>query len=98
LAEASLSTGDRAAAAAYAARARTSLELSKRPESLWRACMLLLQSGAGDRAVAAEAATALGQLKSSWPAADFRSYLNRPIIHRMHLELLRAWPAAPTID
>jgi hypothetical protein len=46
--------------------------------------MLLLRSGAGDRAVAAEAAAALGQLKSSWPAADFRSYLNRPIIGRMH--------------
>jgi tetratricopeptide (TPR) repeat protein len=98
LAEAAVSTGDRAAAAAHAARARTSLELSKRPESLWRACMLLLQSGAGDRAVAAEAAAALGQLKSSWPVADFRSYLNRPIIRRTHLELLRAWPAAPTID
>ena len=98
LAEASLSIGDRAAAAAYAARARTSLELSKRPESLWRACMLLLESGTGDRAVAAEAAAALGQLKSSWPAADFRTYLNRPIIRRMHLELLRIWPAAPTID
>jgi tetratricopeptide (TPR) repeat protein len=98
LAEAASSTGDRAAATDYAARARTSFESSKRPESLWRACVLLIESGAQDRAVAAEAAAALGQLKSLWPAADFRSYLNRPVIRRTHLELLRAWPAAPTLD
>jgi tetratricopeptide (TPR) repeat protein len=96
--EAALAAGDRVQAAAYAARARTSLESAKRPESLWRACVLLLRSGAPDRAVAAEAAAALGQLKASWPAEDFRSYLNRPSIRRLHAELLRAFPAAPTFD
>ena len=97
-AEAALAAGDRAAATGYAGRARTLLESAKRPESLWRACMLLLRSGSPDRAVATEAAAALVELKASWPAEDFRSYLNRPVIRRLHAELLRANPAAPTID
>ena len=97
-AEAALAAGNRAEAAGYAGRARESFESAKRPESLWRACVLLLRSGTPDRAVAAEATAALGQLKASWPAEDFRSYLNRPVIRRLHGELLRANPAAPTID
>ena len=97
-AEAALAAGDRTLAAGYAGRARTSLESAKRPESLWRACVLLLRSGEPDRAVAAEAAAALGQLKASWPAEDFRSYLNRPVIRRLHVELLRALPMAPTFN
>jgi tetratricopeptide (TPR) repeat protein len=97
-AEAALVAGDRAEAAGYAGRARALLESAKRPESLWRACVLLLRSGTPDRAAAAEAAAALGQLKASWPAEDFRSYLNRPVIRRLHIELLRANPAAPRID
>ena len=60
--------------------------------------MLLLRSGAPDPAVAAQAAAALGQLKASWPAEDFRSYLGRPVIRRMHAELLRVDPAAPTTN
>jgi hypothetical protein len=60
--------------------------------------VLLLRSGAPDRAVAAQAAAALGELKASWPAEDFRSYLDRPVIRRMHAELLRADPAAPTVN
>jgi len=74
------------------------LESAKRPESLWRACVLLLRSGAAGRASAAEAAAALGELKASWPKEDFRSYLNRPGPRRLHVELLRVNPAAPTID
>ena len=97
-AEAALDAGDRAAAAGYAGRARASLESAKRPEPLWRACVLLLRAGAPDRAAAGEAAAALGELKAAWPAEDFRSYLNRPAIRRLHAELLRADPAAPTID
>ena len=97
-AEAALAAGDRAAAAESAGRARTLLESAKRPESLWRACVLLLRSGAPNRPVADEAAAALGELKAAWPAEDFRSYLNRPVIRRLHAELLSANPAAPTID
>src|ERR1039458_429466 len=88
----------RAAAAGYAGRARAFFESAKQPESLWRACMLLLRSGAPDGAVAAQAAAALGELKASWPAEDFRSYLDRPVIRRMHAELLRVDPGAPTIN
>ena len=98
LAEAALDAGDRTEATGDAGRARTLLESAKRPESLWRACVLLLRSGTRDPAVAAEAAAALGELKAAWPAQDFRSYLNRPLIRRLHAELLRADPAAPTID
>ena len=97
-AEAALAAGDRAQAADNAGRARALLESAKRPESLWRACVLLLRSGTSDRPAAAEAAAALGELKASWPAEDFRSYLNRPAIRRLHAELLRVNPAAPTID
>jgi len=97
-AEAALAAGDRAAAAESAGRARALFESAQRPESLWRACVLLLGSGTADRAIAAEASAALGELKATWPAEDFRSYLNRPLIRRLHAELLRANPAAPTID
>ena len=97
-AEAALAAGDRAAAAGYAGRARAFFESAAKPESLWRACVLLLRSGAPDPAVAAQAAAALGQLKASWPAEDFRSYLGRPVIRRMHAELLRVDPAAPTTN
>jgi tetratricopeptide (TPR) repeat protein len=97
-AEAALAAGDRAEAAGYAGRARAFFESAKKPESLWRACVLLLHSGTPDRAVAAQAAAALGELKASWPAEDFRSYLNRPVIRRLHEELLRVNPAAPTIN
>jgi hypothetical protein len=41
-AEAALAAGDRAAAAEIRGRARALLESAKRPESLWRACVLLL--------------------------------------------------------
>jgi len=94
-AEAALAAGDRAAAAGFAARARASFELAKKPESLWRACVLLLRCGAPDPTIAAQAATALGELKASWPAEEFRSYLNRPVIRRLHAELLRVNPAVP---
>jgi len=97
-AEAAQAAGDRAAAAGYAGRARAFFESAKEPESLWRACVLLLRSGAPDGAVAAQAAAALGQLKAFWPAEDFRSYLGRPVIRRMHAELLRVDPAAPTTN
>jgi tetratricopeptide (TPR) repeat protein len=97
-AEAALAAGDRAAAAGYAGRARAFFESAKKPESLWRACVLLLRSGAPDPAGAAQAAAALGELKASWPAEDFRSYLDRPVIRRWHAELLRVDPAAPTIN
>lgn len=97
-AEAALAAGDRPAAAGYAGRARAFFESAKKPESLWRACVLLLRSGPPDRAVAAQAAAALGELKASWPAQDFRSYLDRPVIRRLHTELLRADPGAPTIN
>jgi len=95
-AEATLAAGDRAAAPGYAGRARTFFELAKKPESLWRACVLLLRSGAPDPAVAVQAAAALGELKASWPAEDLRSYLNRPVIRRLHADLLRVNPGAPT--
>jgi len=94
-AEAALAAGDRAAAAGYAARARTFFESAKKPESLWRASVLLLRSSAPDRAVAAQATAALGDLQASWPPDDFRSYLDRPVIRRWHAELLRAAPGAP---
>jgi tetratricopeptide (TPR) repeat protein/predicted Ser/Thr protein kinase len=97
-AEAALAAGDRAEAVEYAGRARAFFESARKPESLWRACVLLLRSGTPDRALAAEAAAALGTLKASWPAEDFRSYLNRPVTRRLHAELLRANPAAPKID
>ena len=42
-----------------------------------------------------QAAAALGELKASWPAEDFRSYLNRPVIRRMYAVLLHVAPAAP---
>jgi tetratricopeptide (TPR) repeat protein len=97
-AEAALAAGDRADAASYAGRARTFFGSARKPESLWRACALLLRSGARDSAIAAEGAAALGELKSSWPAEDFRTYLNRPVIRRLYAELLRANPAAPAIN
>jgi hypothetical protein len=97
-AEAALAAGDRAAAAGYAGRARVFFESAKKPESLWRADVLLLRSGPPDLAVAAQAAAALGQLKASWPAEDFRSYLERPVIRRRHAELLRAGLGAPAIN
>jgi hypothetical protein len=93
-----LAAGDRAEAVEYAGRARAFFESARKPESLWRACVLLLRSGTPYRALAAEAAAALGTLKASWPAEDFRSYLNRPVTRRLHAELLRANPAAPKID
>ncbi|MGA2181498.1 MAG: protein kinase [Bryobacteraceae bacterium] len=97
-AEAALAAGDRAEAAGYAGRARAFLQSARKPESLWRACVLLLRSGTPDRAVAAQAAAALSELKASWPAEDFRSYLDRPVIRRWHAELLRVDPAAPTMN
>jgi hypothetical protein len=57
--------------------------------------VLLLRSSAPDRAVAAQATAALGDLQASWPPDDFRSYLDRPVIRRWHAELLRAAPGAP---
>jgi hypothetical protein len=96
--EAALAAGDRAAAAEYAARARVFFESAGKPESLWRADVLLLRSGAADPAVAAEAAAALAELKALWPAEDFRSYLDRPIIRRMRTELLRVSAKGPTIN
>jgi tetratricopeptide (TPR) repeat protein len=98
LAEAALAAGNRAAAAEYAGRAGASFESAKQPESLWRACVLLLRSGVPDRAVAAQAAAALGELKASWPAEDFQSYLNRPVIRRLHGELVRINPAIATTN
>jgi len=95
-AEAALAAGDRAAAAGYAGRARTYFESEKIPESLWRACVLLFRCGAKDPGIPSQAAAALGELKAAWPAEDFKSYLNRPVIRRMHADLLRADPAAPT--
>jgi hypothetical protein len=95
-AEAALAAGDRTAAAGYAGRARAYFESAKKPESLWRACMLLVRSRASDQTTATQAATALGILRASWPEEDFRSYLNRPVIRRLHVELLRVNPAAPT--
>ena len=95
MAEAALAAGGRTAAAGYAGRARGFFESARKPESLWRACVLLLRSGAPDPAVAAQAAAALAELKSSWPAEDFRSYLDRPVIRRMHAELQRAGTEAP---
>lgn len=89
-AEAALAAGDRAAAAGYAGRARTFFAAAQRPESLWRACVLLLRSGPPDAAVAAQAVAALDQVKAMWPADDFRSYLDRPFIRRMHAALPRA--------
>jgi len=94
-AEAALAAGDHAAAAGYASRARAFFETAKRPESLWRACALALRSGAPDAAVAAQAAAALAQLSASWPAEDYRSYMDRPVIRRLHADLLRASPPAP---
>jgi tetratricopeptide (TPR) repeat protein/predicted Ser/Thr protein kinase len=78
-AEAARAAGDRPAAIAYAKRAHAYFESAKHPESLWRASVLLGQSG--------QAAAALDQLKSSWPPEDFRSYLNRPPIKRLYTEL-----------
>ncbi len=60
--------------------------------------MLILRANPGDRSVAAQAAAALAQLKSSWPPDDFRSYLKRPLIHKMYTELLRADPGAPAVN
>ena len=97
-AEAALAAGDRTAAAGYAARARAYFESAKKPESLWRACVQLIRSRASDQSIATEAATALAVLKASWPEEDFRSYLNRPVIRRLHAELLRVNPAAPTTN
>jgi len=97
-AEAALAAGDRAASAGYAGRARAFFESAKKPESLWRACALLLRSGAPDPAVAAQAAAALAALQASWPAEDYQSYLARPVIRRLHAGLLRAGPGAPTIN
>jgi tetratricopeptide (TPR) repeat protein/tRNA A-37 threonylcarbamoyl transferase component Bud32 len=97
-AEAALAAGDRAAAAGYAERARAYFATAGKPESLWRAGVLLLRAGTADRSVAAQAAGALGELKASWPADDFGSYLNRPVIRRWYEELLHADPAAPTIN
>jgi tetratricopeptide (TPR) repeat protein/predicted Ser/Thr protein kinase len=97
-AEAALAAGDRAVAAGYAGRARAFFESAKKPESLWRACVLLLRSGPADPAVAVQAAAALGELKSNWPAEDFRSYLDRPVIRRLHADLLRVEPGAPKIN
>jgi tetratricopeptide (TPR) repeat protein len=94
-AEAAQAAGDRAAAAGYAARARAYFEKAGKPESLWRASVLLLRSGVTDPGVAAQAAAALSEIKASWPAEDFRSYLNRPVIRRLHAELLRVDPATP---
>ncbi len=96
--EAALAAGDRAGAAGYAGRARTVLASSRKPESLWRACVLLLRSGSADHAVAVQASAALGELKATWPAEDFRSYLNRPVIRRLYSELLRVDAAAPKIN
>jgi len=96
-AEAALAAGDRAAAAGYAGRAQAYYESAGKPESLWRACVLRLRAGGPDPAVAARAAAALAVLQSSWPAEDFRSYLDRPVIRRMHAELLRAYPRTPDI-
>jgi hypothetical protein len=78
-AEAARAAGDRPAAIAYAKRAQAYFESAKHPESLWRASVLLGQSG--------QAAAALDQLKSSWPPEDFNSYLNRPPIKRLYTEL-----------
>jgi tetratricopeptide (TPR) repeat protein len=94
-AEAALAAGDRVAAAGYASRARPFFESAKKPESLWRAGVLLLKSGPPDRAAAAQAAAALAELQASWPAEDFRSYLDRPVIRRLHADLPRTAPGVP---
>ncbi|MGO4885289.1 MAG: protein kinase domain-containing protein [Bryobacteraceae bacterium] len=94
-AEAALAANDRTAAAQYASAARAYFVSAKKPESLWRACVLLLRSAPPDGAVAAAAAAALGELKASWPAEDFRSYLDRPEIKRMYAILLHFAPGAP---
>ncbi len=94
-AEAAIAAGERAAAMGYGTGARTFFESAKKPESLWRSGLLLMRSGGADPIIAVQAAAALAELKSSWPAEDFRSYLNRPIIRRMYAELLRINPSAP---
>jgi tetratricopeptide (TPR) repeat protein/predicted Ser/Thr protein kinase len=97
-AEAALAAADRRAASAYARRAQAYFESAKQPESLWRACVLVIRCGSAERVFMDRAAEALGLLKASWPAEDFRSYLNRPVIKRLHADLLRVNPAAPTIN
>jgi tetratricopeptide (TPR) repeat protein/predicted Ser/Thr protein kinase len=97
-AEAALAAGDRVAAVGYARRARVYFESARKPESLWRADVLLLRSGSPDPAIAAQAAAALGELKASWPPQDFRSYLDRPVIRRMHAELLHSLPGTPAAN
>jgi len=94
-AEAALAAQNRSLAARYATRAYTYFESAKTPEPLWRAGVLLLRSGNSDRAAAADASSALGRLKASWPMEDFHAYLSRPVIKRLHSELLRLNPADP---
>jgi len=93
-AEAALAANDRPDAAQYAAAARAYFESAKKPEALWRSCVLLLLSGEGGAPVAAQAANALGELKASWPGDEFRSYLDRQEIKRMYAILLHAAPGA----
>ena len=97
-AEAALAAGNRANAADYAGRARSLFVSAKKPESLWRACVLLMKAGPADKGVATQASAALAELKSLWPAEDFRSYMNRPVIRRLYSDLQRADPTAPTIN
>ena len=63
-AEAALAAADRTTATQDAGRAKRSLRVARKPESLWRACMLILRANPGDRTpLAAQAAAALAQLK-----------------------------------
>jgi tetratricopeptide (TPR) repeat protein/predicted Ser/Thr protein kinase len=98
LSEAAFAAGDRGAAKDYATRARAYFEAAKRPEPLWRACVMLVRCDPRDAESASKASTALGELKTSWPSGDFGSYLKRPLIHRLHVDLLRADPAAPKMN
>jgi tetratricopeptide (TPR) repeat protein len=92
-AEAHLEKGDARAAVDLSVRAQQEAVERGKPESEWRAWLILAraQAATGDRAKAKEAAanasTGLEKLSRGWQPADFVSYTSRPDIQEYRKQL-----------
>jgi hypothetical protein len=84
-AEAAIANGHPPEAERDLAAVQDFLEKSQKNDSLWRAWALLtgIRSGDGRRDAAARARTSLAALRSTWPAADYETYMSRPDVRKL---------------
>lgn len=87
-AEATLASGDRAQALRLALRATETFRSTGARDLHWQALALLSRLGQPDAAPRARAI--LEELQREWQPADYRRYLARPDIQRIHTHLIKS--------